>query len=109
MPTAEQIQKLFAPLFPGLMGVEIVEATQEKVVASMLVRPDLCTAGNVCHGGAFIAIDDTIDAGGAVMHLAPRTPTTTTKAKNTFPAGVPAKTRVAEEDTALPRCAVSQV
>lgn len=51
MPTAEQIQSLIAPLFPGLMGLTIEEVTPEKVVASLLVRPDLCTTGNVCHGG----------------------------------------------------------
>ena len=43
MPTPEQIQKMFAPLLPGLMGIELGETTQEKVVATMLVRPDLCT------------------------------------------------------------------
>ena len=43
MPTAEQLQKLIRDLFPGLMGVEIGEAAQDKIVAGMLVRPDLCT------------------------------------------------------------------
>ena len=43
MPTPEQLQQLIAPLFPGLMGVEIVEATTDKVVATLLVRSDLCT------------------------------------------------------------------
>src|SRR5438477_124307 len=71
MPTAEQMQQAIKPLFPGLMGVEIEEATPERVVASMLVRPDLCTAGGVCHGGAFMAFADTIGAVGTVMHLPP--------------------------------------
>ena len=52
MPTPEQIAKMFAPLLPGLMGIELGEATQEKVVATMLVRPDLCTAGWVSGDGA---------------------------------------------------------
>lgn len=52
MSMAAEIQKRIQPLFPGLMGVEIKEATQDRIVATMLVRPDLCTAGGVCHGGA---------------------------------------------------------
>ena len=62
MPTAEQMQQAIKPLFPGLMGVELAEVTAERVVATMLVRPDLCTAGGVCHGGAFMAFADTIGA-----------------------------------------------
>ena len=71
MPTAEQMQKLIDPLFPGLMGIEIKEATQDKIVATMLVRPDLCTAGGVCHGGAYMAFADTIGAIGTVVNLPP--------------------------------------
>ena len=84
MPTLEQVQKLFEPLLPGLMGVEIVEATPEKVVATMLVRPDLCTAGDVCHGGAFMAFADTIGAVGTVMNLPSGTRTTTIESKTNF-------------------------
>ena len=67
MPTREQIQKLFEPLLPGLMGIDLVEATTEKIVATMLVRPDLCTAGNICHGGAYMAFADTVAALGTVI------------------------------------------
>ena len=64
MALADDIQKRIAPLFPGLMGIEIKEATQDKIVATMLVRPDLCTAGGVLHGGAYMAFADTIGAVG---------------------------------------------
>src|SRR5438876_8913909 len=89
LPTTEQIQHLLQPLFPGLMGVEIKEATPERVVASMLVRPDLCTAGGVCHGGAFMAFADTIGAVGTVMNLAPGTRTTTIESKTNFLGAAP--------------------
>ena len=52
MSQIEAVQSLLAPLFPGLMGVEIKETTPDKIVATMLVRADLCTAGGVCHGDA---------------------------------------------------------
>jgi uncharacterized protein (TIGR00369 family) len=109
LPTAEQMQKLFAPLFPGLMGVEIKEATVDKVVASMLVRPDLCTAGNVCHGGAYMAFADTVGAVGTVMNLAPGTRTTTIESKTNFLGAAPVNTRITAEATPLHRGKTTQV
>jgi len=103
MPTAEQIQKLFEPLFPGLMGVEIMEATTEKVVASMLVRSDLCTAGGVCHGGAFMAFADTMGAVGTVMNLGPGARTTTIESKTNFLGAARVDTRITAESTPLHR------
>ena len=46
-----QLQRLLQPLFPGLMGVQLTEATPTRVVATLQVRPDLCTAGGILHGG----------------------------------------------------------
>jgi 1,4-dihydroxy-2-naphthoyl-CoA hydrolase len=103
MPTPEQIQKMFAPLLPGLMGIELGETTQEKVVATMLVRPGLCTVGGVCHGGAFMAFADTIGAIGTVMNLAPGTRTTTIESKTNFLGAAPVNTRVTAESTPLHR------
>ena len=103
MPTPEQIQKMFAPLLPGLMGIELGEATQDKIVATMLVRPDLCTVGGVCHGGAFMAFADTIGAIGTVMNLAPGTRTTTIESKTNFLGAAPVNTRVTAESTPLHR------
>ena len=85
MPTAERFRNASKPLFPGLMGVEIKEATPDKIVATMLVRPDLCTAGGVCHGGAFMAFADTIGAVGTVMNLPPNTRTTTIEVQDQLP------------------------
>ena len=109
MPTAEQMQKLFDPLFPGLMGVTIEEATPDKVVASMLVRPDLCTAGNVCHGGAYMAFADTVGAVGTVMNLPPGTRTTTIESKTNFLGAAPVDTRITAESTPLHRGKTTQV
>jgi len=103
MPTPEQIQKMFAPLLPGLMGIELGETTQEKVVATMLVRPDLCTVGGVCHGGAFMAFADTIGAIGTVMNLASGMRTTTIESKTNFLGAAPVNTRVTAESTPLHR------
>jgi uncharacterized protein (TIGR00369 family) len=109
MPTREEIQKLFEPLLPGLMGIELVEATQEKIVATMLVRADLCTAGNVCHGGAYMAFADTVGAIGTVMNLTPGTRTTTIESKTNFLGAAPVNTRVTAESTPLHRGKTTQV
>jgi uncharacterized protein (TIGR00369 family) len=109
MPTPEQIQQMLEPLFPGLMGVEIKEATPDRIVASMLVRPDLCTAGGVCHGGAFMAFADTIGAVGTVMNLAPGARTTTIESKTNFLGAAPVNTRVMAESTPLHRGKTTQV
>jgi len=109
MPTAEQIQKIFQPLFPGLMGVTLEEATQDKIVASMLVRPDLCTTGGVCHGGAFMAFADTIGAVGTFVNLPPDTRTTTIESKTNFLGAALVNTRVTAESTPLHRGKTTQV
>jgi uncharacterized protein (TIGR00369 family) len=109
MSIAAEIQKRLAPLFPGLMGVQIVEATPEKIVATMLVRPDLCTAGGVCHGGAFMAFADTIGAVGTVVNLPPGTRTTTIESKTNFIGAAPVDTVVTAESIPLHRGRTTQV
>jgi uncharacterized protein (TIGR00369 family) len=109
MPTAEQLQKLIAGLFPGLMGVEIREAAQDKIVASMPVRPDLCTTGGVAHGGALMAFADTVGAIGTVMNLPAGARTTTIESKTNFMSAAPVNTRVTAESIPLHRGRTTQV
>jgi uncharacterized protein (TIGR00369 family) len=109
MPTAEQVQKMFASLLPGLMGIEVEEASPDKVVATMLVRPDLCTVGNVLHGGAFMAFADTVGAIGTVLNLAPGARTTTIESKTNFLGAAPVNSRVRAESTPLHRGKTTQV
>lgn len=109
MPTAADIQKVIAPLFPGLMGVAIEEVTPEKVVASMLVRPDLCTTGGVCHGGALMAFADTVGAVGTVANLPPGARTTTIESKTNFMGAARVDTRIAAESVPLHRGRTTQV
>jgi len=78
----------------GLLGIEIAEATPDKVVARMLVRPDLCTAGDILHGGAYMALADNTGALAAVLNLAEGTRTTTIESKTNFLGGAPVGTTV---------------
>jgi uncharacterized protein (TIGR00369 family) len=103
MRDLKSIQQLLDPLFPGLMGVQITEATPERVLATMQVRPDLCTAGGILHGGASMAFADTLGAVGTIVNLAAGKRTTTTDSSTKFIAGARAGTTVSGECVALHR------
>jgi 1,4-dihydroxy-2-naphthoyl-CoA hydrolase len=109
MSIAANIQDMLKPLFPGLMGVEISEATKDRIVASMLVRPDLCTAGGICHGGAFMAFADTIGAVGTVVNLPPNARTATIESKTNFMGAALVNTRVIAESIPLHKGRTTQV
>ncbi len=91
------------PLFPGLMGVELVEISPERMLATMKVRPDLCTAGETLHGGAFMAFADTLGAVATVVNLPEGARTTTIESKTNFLGGAPVGSTVSAETTALHR------
>ena len=61
---AASMQQRFKDLFPDRMGVEITQATPDKVVAGLVVRKDLCTLGDNLHGGA-IALGHPFGCSGA--------------------------------------------
>jgi uncharacterized protein (TIGR00369 family) len=97
------LQKLLEPLFPGLMGVRITEAAPDRVVAEMPVRADLCTAGGILHGGAYMAFADTLGAIGTIVNLGAGKRTTTTDSSTKFIAGARVGTTVTGESVALHR------
>ena len=70
--------------FSAWMGITLVETSPDLVVAEMPVRPDLCTAGNICHGGAYMAFADAVGAVATVINLPAGTRTTTIESKTNF-------------------------
>jgi 1,4-dihydroxy-2-naphthoyl-CoA hydrolase len=103
MFTIVSMQRLLEPLFPGLMGVRVLELTAERVVAEMMVREDLCTAGGILHGGAHMAFADTLGAVGTLMNLPEKKRTTTTDSSTKFIGSARAGTVVRGECVALHR------
>lgn len=86
--------------FAKTMGVEITEATPERVTAKLLVRPELCTTGGTLHGGAVMAFADSLGAIGAFLSLPPGAKgTTTLESKTNFLGAVKAGTTVTAEAT----------
>jgi uncharacterized protein (TIGR00369 family) len=65
--TPRQLQDSM-PLF-ALLGVELVQATPQLVVARLEHRPDLCTAGGILHGGALMSLADGCGAVCAFLNL----------------------------------------
>ena len=103
MHTLESIQQLLQPLFPGLMGVRVTELAPERVVAELVVRPDLCTTGGVLHGGASMAFADTLGAIGTVLNMPQGKRTTTTDSSTKFIGAARMGTTVVGECIALHR------
>ena len=106
MPNALDIaslRTLLAPLFPGLMGLEIGEASPERIVATLRVRPDLCTTGDSLHGGALMAFADTLGGVGTFVNLPPGKRTTTIESSTKFIGAAKVGSVVTGECTALHR------
>ena len=103
MPSIESVQQRLAPMFPGLMGVRLVSLAPERVVAELDVRPELCTAGGILHGGAHMAFADTLGAVGTVLNLPEGKRTTTTDSSTKFIGAAKAGTTVTGESVALHR------
>jgi len=77
--------------FAQLMGVTVVEAEPDRVVAEMTVRDDLCTAGGILHGGAAMALADSVGAMATFINLPDGAKgTTTLESKTNFLAAAPA-------------------
>ena len=91
------VQQILQPLFPGLLGIQLTEVSAERVVASMEVRPDLCTTGGVLHGGAIMAFADTLGALATFVNLPKDARTTTIESKTNFLGAAPAGSRVIGE------------
>src|ERR1700745_14794 len=87
MTPLEKINSLKMP-FAELKGVTFTAQSQDKVVARMTVRPDLCTLGHVLHGGAVMALADSVGAAATVINLAEDAKgTTTLESKTKFISG----------------------
>jgi uncharacterized protein (TIGR00369 family) len=97
------LQKLLDTIFPGLMGVRLTELAPDRVVAQMEVRQDLCTAGGILHGGAYMAFADTLGAVGTIANLPEGKRTTTTDSSTKFIAGARLGTTVTGTCLALHR------
>jgi uncharacterized protein (TIGR00369 family) len=75
--------------FARLLGVELVSAGPECVIASLAWAPERCTTADLLHGGALMALADTVGGIVAFLNLPDgATATTTTSSSTQFLRGL---------------------
>ena len=109
---SDALDSLAAPPlhFATLMGVTFTAASSDEVVATLTVREDLCTAGSIVHGGALMALADTVGAAATFLNLpAGAKGTTTIESKTNFLAAGPVGDTLTATATPVHRGARTQV
>jgi 1,4-dihydroxy-2-naphthoyl-CoA hydrolase len=85
----DQIQAAVKGILPDHLGIVLEDVSKTRVVAALRVRPEVSTNGGRLHGGAIMALADTVGAVGAFLNLPEgATGTTTIESKTNFCAGV---------------------
>jgi 1,4-dihydroxy-2-naphthoyl-CoA hydrolase len=109
MTPLEKIRSMKIP-FAELKGVTFVEADKDRVMAKMLVRPNLCTVNHSIHGGAVMAFADSVGAAATVINLPEDAKgTTTIESKTNFIGGAKEGTTVIATATPIHRGRRTQV
>jgi len=109
MDLLESIKARQLPL-ARLMGIEFTHAEPDKVVARMVVRPDLCTLGHRMHGGSAMALADTTGATATLINLPVNAKgTATIESKTNFLGAAPEGATVIATATPLHRGRRTQV
>lgn len=71
--------------FAKLLGIDVIAQDKGRITARMEVRPELCTAGGIVHGGALMAFADSVGALATVVNLPEGAQgTTTIESKTNF-------------------------
>ncbi|MCC7275499.1 MAG: PaaI family thioesterase [Alphaproteobacteria bacterium] len=84
--------------FAELLGLRLLHVSADRVEAELPVRAELCTRPAVLHGGAMMALADTLGAIATIANLTEGASTTTIESKTNFLAAIP------EGDVARAEC-----
>jgi 1,4-dihydroxy-2-naphthoyl-CoA hydrolase len=95
--------------FAEFIGVRVTGAREDLVEAVMTVTPDLCTGPSQAHGGAIMALADTVGALATAMSLPEGWGTTTLESKTNFLRAAPVGSTVRARATPLHRGRRTQV
>ena len=74
--------------FAALTGVQVVSASAEEVKGRLDWAPERCTTGGLLHGGAVMALADSLGGVCAFLNLPPGAGTSTIESKTNFFRGV---------------------
>jgi 1,4-dihydroxy-2-naphthoyl-CoA hydrolase len=84
-PTDAPLAELLAAVpFVATLGIEVVSATPDEVVARLAWRAELCTAGGVLKGGALMSLADNTGGMCAFLNLPPGAGTATISSPTNF-------------------------
>ncbi len=97
------------PGLPRFLGMQIAEATKDRLAAAFVVEEAHTNGTGFVHGGALMAFADTLGAIGAMMNLRPGQRTTTLESKTNFLAGAPIGVTLRGETTPLHRGRRTQI
>ncbi len=89
--------------FARLLGIEVVSAAPDRILAHMTVREDLCTRPATLHGGAIMAFADTLGAMATLANLEDGAGTVTIESKTNFLRPAPLGMRLVGEATPVHR------
>ena len=84
MELEEPIRESMRGLLPDHLGMIIERVTDTEVSGRLVVTRQLCTSGEVLHGGTIMAFADTLGAVGAFVNLPPGARTSTVESKTNF-------------------------
>jgi 1,4-dihydroxy-2-naphthoyl-CoA hydrolase len=91
------------PGFMKLMGFKLGDYTADKVEGFVEVRPDLSNRAGVMHGGAIMAMADTLGGAGTIANLPEGARTVTIESKTNFFAAISVGDTARGEATPLHR------
>lgn len=97
------------PAFPRYLGLELTAAEPERLAASVLVRDETGNGQGTMHGGAIMAVADTLGAIGTLINLAKGQRTTTLESKTNFIGAAPIGAKLLAEATPLHRGRTTQI
>ena len=84
MALADDLQSSMKGLFPEKLGLRFLEVSKDELRAEIEVSRDLCTLPGRMHGGAIMALADTLGAYGTFLNLPAGHSTTTIESKTNF-------------------------
>jgi uncharacterized protein (TIGR00369 family) len=72
------------PAFAEHVGIEVLEASPERVLGRLAIGPQHSNGRDQVHGGAIMSLADTLGAIGTVLNLSRGSVTTTIESKTNF-------------------------
>jgi uncharacterized protein (TIGR00369 family) len=97
------------PAFPRYLGMVMTEVSAERLVAELVVREETGNGQGSMHGGALMAVADTMGAVGTMLNLERGFATTTLESKTNFIGAAPVGAKLVAEAVPLHRGRTTQV